>query len=101
MVCDACAKGVPVSRRLPQSKALIFSLELSEDNFMTSNGWLESFQTRHNICCAALSGEAADVNPTVVDNWKERLETIFEGYAPEDIYNAVFFRAVPTKSLVV
>ena len=81
MVCAACAKGV--------------------DNFMTSNGWLESFKTQHNVCCAALSGEAADVDPTVVDNWKERLETILEGYVPEDIYNAVFFRAVPTKSLVV
>ena len=72
---------------------------------MASNGWLESFKTRHNIRCAASSSDAADVNPTVVDNWKERLETILERYAPEDIYDAdetgVFFRAMPIKSLVV
>ena len=72
---------------------------------MASNGWLESFKARHNIRCAALSGEAADVDPTVVDDWEKRLETILEGYELEDIYNAdktgVFFRALPTKSLVV
>ena len=72
---------------------------------MASNGWLESFKARHNIRFAALSGEAADVDPTVVDDWEKRLETILEGYELEDIYNAdetgVFFRALPTKSLVV
>ena len=55
---------------------------------MASNGWLESFKARHNIRCAALSGEAADVDPTVVDHWEKRLETILEGYEMEDIYNA-------------
>lgn len=72
---------------------------------MASNGWLESLKARHNIRCAALSGEAADVDPTVVDSWQKRLEIILEGYQPEDIYNAdetgVFFRAMPTKILVV
>ena len=46
---------------------------------------------------AASRGEAADVNPAVVDVWKKGHETILEGYAPEDIYNAdetgVFLRA--------
>ncbi|PFX20594.1 Tigger transposable element-derived protein 6 [Stylophora pistillata] len=74
-------------------------------SFMASNGWLESFKARHNIRCAVLSGEAADVDPTVVDDWEKRLETILEGYELEDIYNAdetgVFFRAFPTKSLVL
>lgn len=78
--CSARAKGLPVSRTLLQSKALIFSLELNHDGFMASNGWLESFKARHNIRCAALSGEAADVDPTVVDDWEERLKTILEGY---------------------
>ncbi|PFX11437.1 tigger transposable element-derived protein 6-like [Stylophora pistillata] len=103
--CTARAKGLPVSGTLLQSKALMFSLELNHDGFMASNGWLESFKARHNIRCAVLSGEAADVDPTVVDDWEKRLETILEGYALEDIYNAdetgVFFRALPTKSLVL
>ena len=103
--CSARAKGLPVSGTLLQSKAIMFSLELNHDGVMASNGWLESFKARHNIHFAALSGEAADVNPTVVDDWEKRLETILEGYKLEDIYNAdetgVFFQALPTTSLVV
>lgn len=72
---------------------------------MASNGWLESFKARHNIRCAALCGEAGDVDPTVVDDWKKRLDTVVEGYELKDIFNAdetgVFYRAMPSKSLVV
>ena len=46
------AKEVPISGRLLQSKALIFSMALGEDDFMASNGWLEGFKARHNIRCA-------------------------------------------------
>ena len=66
---------------------------------------MESFKACHNIRCAALCGEATDVDPTVVETWKERVDIIFDGYQPEDIYNAdetgVFYRAMPSKSLAV
>lgn len=52
-----------------------------------------------------LSGEAADVDPIVVSDWSAQLKTLCEGYAPKDIFNAdetgLFFRALPTRSLVV
>ena len=51
------------------------------------------------------SGEAADVDPSVVSDWGERLKTISQGYALKDIFNAdetgLFYRALPTRSLVV
>ena len=40
----------------------------SELGFSGSNGWLEKWQ-KCNVCTAVLSGEAADVDPTVVDDW--------------------------------
>ena len=36
--CVARSKGLPVSGKLLQTKALMFSLQLDEDNFMASNG---------------------------------------------------------------
>ena len=52
-----------------------------------------------------LSGEAADVDPTVVSDWSERLKTICQGYALKDIFNAdetgLFYSALPTRSMAV
>ena len=50
-------------------------------------------------------GEAADVDSAVVDDWSKRLSSICTGYRIEDIFNAdetgLFFRALPTHSMVV
>ena len=58
-----------------------------------------------NVRMSVLSGEAADVDPGVVADWGERLKTLCEGYALKDIFNAdktgLFYRALPTRSLVV
>ena len=35
----------------------------------------------------AISGEKADVNIAVVEDWKEKLPTLLEGYNPCDIFN--------------
>ena len=103
--CAARSKNIPISGRLIQEKALLLSAQLDLDDFMASNGWLESWTRRNNIRLSALSGEAAEVNPTVVDDWKARLADICKGYKMEDIYNAdetgLFFRALPTRSMTI
>ena len=62
-------------------------------------------QKRHNVCIASLSGEAADVDPAVVDDWSRRLKSICTGYRLEDIYNAdetgLFYRDLPSHLMVV
>ncbi len=77
---------------------------LDENDFSASNGWLESFKRHYNIRGAALSGEAASVNPDTVADWHQRLPSICEGYAPSDIFNAdetgLFYRTMPSRSLV-
>ena len=53
----------------------MYASELGIDQFTGSNGWLENWQKRHNVRIVVLSGEAADVDPTVVSDWSERLKT--------------------------
>ena len=83
----------------------MYTGELGHVNFTASNGWLEKWQKRHNVCMAVLSGEAADVDPAIVTDWNTRLESMCEGYALRDIFNAdetgLFIRALPTRSLAV
>ena len=43
---------------------------------------------RHNVRLACLSGEVADVNPTVVADLRQRLLSIFEGYDLNNVFNA-------------
>ena len=54
---------------------------------------------------STLSGEAADVSESMVDDWRRHLESVCEGYQLRDIFNAdetgIFYRALPTKSMKV
>ena len=68
-------------------------------------GLIVRWQNRHNVCIATLSGEAADVDPAVVDDWSGHVSSICTGYCIEDTFNAdetgLFFRALPTHLMVV
>jgi hypothetical protein len=54
---------------------------------------------------ATLSGEAADVSESVVDDWGKHLESVCNGYKLRDIFNAdetgLFYRVLPIKSMTV
>ncbi|KAE9528589.1 hypothetical protein AGLY_012164 [Aphis glycines] len=49
-------------------------------------------------------GEANDVNQETVVEWKQKISRLIAGYESKDVYNAdetgLFFRGIPTKSLV-
>ena len=60
------SKDVPISGPILQSKALQIAKELNINTFMASNGWLQSFCTRHNIVFSVISGESKDVPEDVV-----------------------------------
>ena len=102
--CEARARNIPVSGKLMQEKALLIAMEQGLDNFTPSNGWLESFNRRHNIKLAVLSGEAGDVDSSVVSDWKKRLPQLCDGYDDKDIFNAdetgLYYRALSNRSMV-
>lgn len=97
-------KRIPVNGPILQRHAQIVATRLSLPDFSASNGWLESFIDRHQLKMANLHGESADVNPETCDQWLERLPELLDSYALEDIYNcdktSIWFRTVPTKSLI-
>ena len=101
----ARAKNIPVSGRMIQEQALLYAAELGHEGFSGSNGWLNRWQKRHNVRMSTLSGEAADVSESVVEDWGRRLESLCKGYQLRDIFNAdetgLFYRALPTKSMSV
>ena len=103
--CTARSKNMPVTGRLIQEKALMFSLELGHDDFSASNGWLDAFKRRKNISGAVLSGESADVKEEVVADWTRRLQDICKGYKLDGIFSAdktrLFHRTLPNRLLVV
>ena len=95
-------QNIPVSGPLLQAQAVIFAKQLGFDEFKGSNGWLENFRKRFNIRFQSVSGEGASVDIDVVDNWKEKVHTLIEGYDPENVFNmdetGLFFRALPKKT---
>ena len=68
-----------------------------------SNGWLQSFKKSHNIIHLVVNGEAGDVSEDTVKAWMERIQTLVQGYATENIWNedatACFFRALSERTL--
>lgn len=100
---QAVSKNLPVSGTLLQKKAKQFAIENGDDDFKASNGWLESFKLRHKLTFSALCGESKDVDPQPVNDFLDKLPDIVAGYKTDDIANcdetALFFRAVPRKSL--
>ncbi len=65
---------------------------------------MHSFRSRHAIDFSILSGESADVDKEVVNDWKARIVEFFKGYEDKNIFNCdeigLYFKGLPNKSLV-
>ncbi|GBN22456.1 hypothetical protein AVEN_212686-1, partial [Araneus ventricosus] len=77
------AKKIPVSGSMIQHKAKELADALLIENFPASNGWLDRFRIRNNITFQSLCGEAADVDPSLCEDWQERLPLLLAGYDDE------------------
>ena len=85
-----CARNqtIPISGPKIQEKARDYARQLNDvSDFRASNGWIDRFETRHNIGASKLSGERASVDSATVDSWRERLAELTRDYEARDIYN--------------
>lgn len=62
------SKNITVSGPMLQLKAKQVSIAVSGAEFQARNGWLESFQKRHNIELKCISGKGKDVDSTAVES---------------------------------
>ena len=100
---DVISRQLPVMGPMLEERAKLFAEQLEVDTFKESNGWLKSFRKRHNMTFSTRCGESADPPNNVVDDWKQKLPTIIEGYELRDIYNmdetGLFLRQTTNKIL--
>jgi len=96
-------KKIPLSGLLIRAKAEEFALKLGKINFKASNGWLDGFKERNEICFKTVSGESGDENVQETDDWKIKLLQMIKSKNPKDIFNAdetgLFYRCTPDKTL--
>ena len=102
--CEARSKNMPVNGGLLKAETLCIAKEKNLIDFSASNGWLDSFSSRHQLCFSTLPGESAGVDTDVCKQWREQLPCLCEGYSIKDIYNidktSIFFCSVPNKSFI-
>ena len=69
--CEGRAKNMPINSALLKSEALEITKRHGYKEFSASNGWMDSFATRHQLKFASLHGESAGVDPQVSSQWRE------------------------------
>uniref|UniRef100_UPI00358F8A17 tigger transposable element-derived protein 4-like n=1 Tax=Myxine glutinosa TaxID=7769 RepID=UPI00358F8A17 len=99
----ARAQNIHISGRMVQAKAMLFSRQMNINDFCASNGWLTTWQARHNVRFKMLSGQPADVKQESPDDWSEWMLAQCEGFNAKDVFAAremaLFHRQLPNASI--
>lgn len=101
----ARSQNVPVSSLILKEKALEIAAEMGHTEFSASNGWMDRFKSRHNLCFKKMNGESASVDPETSEKWRtEALKLdLCKNYEPGEIFNldecGLFYRMVPDRTL--
>jgi hypothetical protein len=101
----ARAKGYPISGPILQGKAkqVVSELGVEGGDFSASEGWLQKWKQRNNVCSYKINGESGNVNLECVEQWKSSLKTLLIGYDLKNVFNmdetGFFFCALPDSTL--
>jgi hypothetical protein len=68
-----------------QEKALEFAQNLDLMEFKATNGWLDSWRSKFSIGFFKICGESADVDQSVVDDFRSKLGTLVANYKPSSM----------------
>ena len=88
-----------------KEKSLELAKELNKLSFVASNGWLQRFNSRHNLSFKKLYRKAADFDSSYsFKEWKDVvLQDIFERYEPANVFNSdecgLFYQILPDRAL--
>jgi DDE superfamily endonuclease/Tc5 transposase DNA-binding domain/CENP-B N-terminal DNA-binding domain len=86
-----------------QAKKFATLLNVSEDDFKASNGWLDNFKKRHAIWQFRIYGESESIPIENLPEQRQQLVELLSQYRPEDVYNAdetgLFFQMIPNQTL--
>jgi hypothetical protein len=100
----AVNQGLPVSGPLLMDKARRLASDLGKDDFQPTDGWLNRWKQRNNVCFKKVHGEAGSADVEAAHTWTETLPQLLEKYDAGDVYNAdetgLYYRATPDGSLV-
>lgn len=102
----ARASKIPINGSVVKEKALEIAERLKLQGFSASNGWIDRFKKRNNLCFKSICGESEGVDIATVQQWKENtLPNLLRDYIPRDVFNAdetgLFFNLLPDKTLTV
>ena len=101
--CQKRSQNIIITDNILRTKGQAIGEELEIENFKYSQGWLNRFKKRHLIKQYTLSGEAANVDRTSVENEIKKIKEKIKSYELSSVYNcdetALFYRMIPDKSL--
>ncbi|GBN58476.1 hypothetical protein AVEN_187354-1 [Araneus ventricosus] len=84
----ARSQNAPISWNVLKEKSLEFANELGESSFVTSNGCLQRFNSKHKLSFKKLCGVAADFYSSSLKERKELvLRDILERYESSNVFN--------------
>lgn len=80
-------RNISVSGDILQQKALELAKHLGNHDFKASNGWLNSFLSRHMISSKRIIGESKTVDESYILNFKKSYMEKLKEYEDRNVYN--------------